>query len=70
MPSIVLLIYMFILDCDPSGVPNGQWMKIPRPGKRSYIMYYVHGITVYFNVSDCHTVSFYCIYNEFESIVT
>ncbi|XP_067345441.1 calymmin isoform X2 [Channa argus] len=19
-------------DCDPSGVPNGQWMKIPRPG--------------------------------------
>lgn len=24
---------MVIPDCGPSGVPNGQWMKIPRPGK-------------------------------------
>lgn len=43
---------MFILDCDPSGVPNGQWMKLPRPGKLRYIMYYVLYMVLY--LSDVH----------------
>lgn len=34
---IVQLIHINVgfLDCGPSGVPNGQWMKIPNPGKLS-----------------------------------
>lgn len=32
--------YFYILECEPSGVPNGQWMKIPRPGKQRLIIEY------------------------------
>lgn len=32
---------MVILDCGPSGVPNGQWMKIPRPGKLTKLYFHV-----------------------------
>lgn len=25
--------HIVLQECGPSGVPNGQWMKVPRPGK-------------------------------------
>ena len=36
------IFYMGILDCGPSGVPNGQWVKIPRPGKLR-VLYFTVG---------------------------
>lgn len=36
-------LHWCVPDCGPSGVPNGQWMKIPRPGKLR-VLYFNTGL--------------------------
>lgn len=43
---LIIHVYIGALDCGPSGVPNGQWMKIPRPGKMRVL---------YFNTGDVYS---------------
>lgn len=38
--KIICTLFSLFLECEPSGAPNGQWMKIPRPGKQRLIIEY------------------------------
>lgn len=49
---IINCFHIVLQECGPSGVPNGQWMKVPRPGKNLVIF-----PSVNFRCYDCVTSS-------------